>query len=285
MSVVSRRQRDVLKALPSIRDRIYGDFLMGSRLDLYGKLLETALQTGYRISPVGEAWRLMQDGELDPSQRRMILRHDIDTDPRTAAAMWSIDRALGVKSSYFFRLATFAPALMADIAGDGGEASYHFEELSSIAKQQHLRSGSAALRHLPEARDRFAENLQWLRGETGLPMRVVASHGDFVNRRLGVPNWVILTDLEFRRRVGIVLETYDEAFLRRLPARYTDASHPQYWDPGDPAAMIRAGEPVISVLVHPRHWRVDRLVNARDDIRRAVDGMRFALPSGPRGRE
>lgn len=275
----------MLKALSSIRDRIYGDFLMGPRLDLYGKLLETALQAGYRISSVGEAWRLMEVGDLDPSQRHLILRHDIDTDPRTAAAMWSIDRVLGVKSSYFFRLATFAPALMADIAADGGEASYHFEELSSVAKQRHLRSGPEALLGLPEARERFAENLLRLRGETGLPMHVVASHGDFVNRHLGVPNSVILDDLEFRRRVGVVLETYDQAFLRRLPARYTDAPHPQYWDPADPAPMIRAGEPVISVLVHPRHWRIDRLVNARDDVRRAVEGMRFALPSGPRGRE
>jgi hypothetical protein len=274
----------VLKALPSIRDRLYSDFLMGSRLDLYGKFLESVLRAGYRISSVGEAWRLMEDGDLDPSQRHMILRHDVDTDPHTAAAMWDIDRGLGVESSYFFRLATLAPALMAAMAGAGGEASYHFEELSSVAKQRHLRSGSEALLHLPEARERFAENLQRLRGETGLPMQVVASHGDFVNRQLGVPNWVILADLEFRRRVGVVLETYDEAFLRHLPARYTDAPHPEYWDPADPAAMIRAGVPVISVLVHPRHWRVDRLVNARDDIRRAADGMRFALPSGPWGR-
>jgi hypothetical protein len=274
----------MLKALPRMRDRMYGDFLMGSRLDLYGQLLESALRAGYRISSVGEAWRLMEDGALDASQRHMILRHDVDTDPQTAAAMWGIDRGLGVESSYFFRLATVAPALMAAIAGDGGEASYHFEELSSVARHRHLRNGSDALRHLPEARDLFAQNLQRLRGETGLPMRVVASHGDFVNRQLGVPNWVILADLEFRRRVGVDLETYDEAFLRHLPARYTDAPYPRYWEPVDPAAMIQAGEPVISVLVHPRHWRVDRLVNARDDIRRAVDGMRFALPSGPRGR-
>jgi hypothetical protein len=274
----------VLKALPIIRDRIYGDFLMGSRLDLYGQLLESALRAGYRISSVGEAWRLMKDGGLDPSHRHMILRHDVDTDPRTAAAMSGIDRGLGVESSYFFRLATVAPTLMADIAGDGGEASYHFEELSSVAKRRHLRSGSDALRYLPEARDLFAENLRRLRCETGLPMRVVASHGDFVNRRLGVPNSVILADDEFRRRVGVDLETYDEAFLRHLPARYTDAPHPQYWQPADPVAMIQAGVPVISVLVHPRHWRVDRLGNARDDTLRAVDGVRFALPSGPWGR-
>ena len=92
-----------------------------------------------------------------------------------------------MESSYFFRLSTLAPALMAEIAAGGGEASYHYEELSWVAKRRRLRSRSDALRALPEARDRFAENLQTLRMKTGLPMRVVASHGDFVNRRLGYP--------------------------------------------------------------------------------------------------
>ena len=202
--------------------------------------------------------------------------------------MWGIDRGLGVESSYFFRLATVVPALMGAIGEHGSEASYHFEELSSVAKKRHLRSRTQALQHLPEARDLFAENLRRLRAETGLPMQIVASHGDFVNRQLGVDNAVILADLEYRQRMAVILETYDEALLRHLPVRYTDAPHPQYWEPADPdrepghpAAVIQAGVPLISVLVHPRHWRVDRLVNASDDIRRAVDGMRFALPSRP----
>jgi hypothetical protein len=213
-----------------------------------------------------------------------VLRHDVDTDPRTAAAMWDIDRRLGVESSYFFRLSTIAPALMAGIARGGGEASYHYEELSSVAKRRGLRSRSDAICHLPEARDEFAENLGRLRTMTGLPMRVVAAHGDFVNRRLGIPNWVILADPEFRQRLYIDLETYDDAFLRRLPSQHMDAPHPRYWAYTDPADAIRAGEPAMSVLVHPRHWRVDPLGNARDDLRRLVEGVRFEVAAGRRRR-
>ena len=36
----------MLKALPRIRDRIYGDFLMESRLALYGQLLEIGTASG-----------------------------------------------------------------------------------------------------------------------------------------------------------------------------------------------------------------------------------------------
>ena len=107
----------------------------------------------------------------------MVLRHDVDTDPGTAAAMWDIDRGLAVESSYFFRLSTLAPALMADIAAGGSEASYHYEELSSVAKRRRLRNRSDALRALPEARERFSENFQKLRVVTrGLRVVSVLPH-------------------------------------------------------------------------------------------------------------
>lgn len=271
------------KGLRSLRDRVYSDFLMGSRLEAYEQFLEVALGAGYRISSVGGLWRRIQGDGLDPEHRYFALRHDVDTDPRTAAAMWGVDRRLGVQSSYFFRLSTLDPALMADIAQEGGEVSYHYEELSSVAKRRRLRSRSDALAHVPEAQDLFAQNLGRLRAMTGLPMRVVASHGDFAGRRLGFTNWVILDDPDFRREVGIDLETYDKAFLGCLPRRYIDAPSPRYWEPADPTAAIKAGEPVISVLVHPRQWRADPMVNGRDDILRVIEGLRFKLPARPGG--
>jgi hypothetical protein len=197
--------------------------------------------------------------------------------------MWDIDEDLGVRSSFFFRLSTLEPELMASIAAAGGEASYHYEELATVVKRRGLRDRAAALRQLPEARALFAENLGALRTRTGLPMRVVASHGDFVNTRLRAPNWLILDDPPTREALGIELETYDRKLLDHLPARMTDRPYPRYWDPRDPVAAIEAGEPLISLLIHPRHWRVDLIGNARDDLRRGLDGVRLALASRRRG--
>lgn len=267
----------MLTLLSTLRDRVRTDFLMGSRLDVYRRFLELALRAEYRIRSVGGLWRLIGDQGLDPAQRYLVFRHDVDTDWRTAAAMWEIDRELGIETSYFFRLSTIAPALMADIARGGSEASYHYEELATVAKRRGLRMRSEAVAYLPEARDQFAKNIGRLRATTGLPMRVVASHGDFVNRRLGIPNWVVLDDPNFRHEVGVDLETYDQAFLRNLPSRHLDGQYPRFWEPTDPAEAIRAGEPVISVLVHPRNWRADPMVNARDDIGRLVEGVQFEI--------
>ena len=183
---------------------------MPSRLEAYRGLLELALSARYRVVSIESFWRLLVDDAVDPAGRYLILRHDIDTDPSTAAAMWEIERHLGIESSYYFRLSTTDLGLMRAISDSGGEASYHYEEVAAIVKERRLRRADEVLDHLPEARDRFCENLGRLRTATGLTMRVVASHGDFVNRAVGVANRAILDDPAFRQSVGVDLEVYDE---------------------------------------------------------------------------
>ena len=264
--------------LGRVRDRLYGDFLMGSRLDEYQLFLESALGAGYRITSVGEAWRMIGAEETGPGRRNVVLRLDVDTDPKTAEAMWTVADELGIRGSYFFRLSTLDPAVMSAMSAGGSEVSYHFEELSTVAKRRRLRSASEALAALPEARDLFASNLLRLRQTTGLPMRVVAAHGDFVNRRLGVSNARILDEPTLRHELGIELETYDEAFMRHVTSAHTDVPHPHYWDPIDPESAMRAGEHLLSILVHPRHWRADPLINARDNALRIAQGVQHRLP-------
>jgi hypothetical protein len=269
----------VTMILRRISGRIYGDFLMPSRLATYRVLLETALGAGYAILSIERFWELIQAGTVDPAQRYLILRNDIDTGPQTAGAMWRIERSLGIVSSYFFRLSYLDLALMRDIAAAGGEASYHYEELATVAKRRHLHTRSDALRYLPEAQDLFRLNVARLRDLSGQPIRIVASHGDFVNRKLGLASWLILADPAFRAEVGIELETYDEVFMSHVTSRHADLTSPPYWTPADPIAAIERAEPVIYLLVHPRGWQVERSFNARDDLVRIWQSLRFALPA------
>ena len=264
--------------LRRIWERVYCDFLMPSRLGDYRALLETALGAGYAIVSVERFWALIGADAVDPARHYLVLRHDIDTGPRTARAMWRIERSLGIAGSYYFRLSTLDLGLMADIAAAGGEASYHYEELATVAKCRHLRTRADALAHLPEAQDRFQRNLARLRALTGLPMRVVASHGDFVNRKLGLINWAILADPEFRVEVGIELETYDEAFMSRVTSRHADLMSRPYWTPTEPLAAIQRAEPLVYLLIHPRGWNVERIANVRANALRMWEGLLYALP-------
>jgi hypothetical protein len=263
----------------SVWHRVYADFFMPSRLGTYRHLLRTAMGAGYAIVSIERLWELMQTRAIEPGARYLVLRHDIDTDPRTGRAMWAIEQAEGAEGSYFFRLSTVDLDLIARIGAAGGHVGYHYEELALVAKDRRLRTRAEALRYVPEAQERFARNLERLRDTTGQTMRVVAAHGDFVNRALGVPNWVILTDPDFRREAGVDLETYDEAFMSHVTSRHSDTHYPRFWIPAGPAAAIAAGEPIVYLLVHPRHWKVARTVNARDDLGRLVESVMYRRPT------
>lgn len=258
--------------LPSIGRRLYADFLMPSRLEDFRALLVDARERGYAVEGVRDFWRASRGGAEKPTGRRLVLRHDVDTDPATARAMWDIERALGVASSYYFRLGTLDVALMREIESSGGEASYHYEELADHAKARGLATREAALADFAVIREAFRANLSRLRAETGLPMTVVASHGDFANRRLQTFNFEPLADPALRAELGIELETYDAAFWKLVDGRYADAPPPRFWNPESPVAALRAGAPVVYLLVHPRQWRANPRANLADNLRRLREG-------------
>jgi hypothetical protein len=262
--------------------RAYADFLMPSRLGIYQSTLETALEHGYEFVTVDGFWRRIKAETVDPASRYLVLRHDIDTDPAMGRAIWEIDQSLGISSSYYFRLSTLDVPLMLAIDAKGGEASYHFEELATLAKQRRIRRGADALNLIGEAQEQFRANVRRMRSITGLPILTVASHGDFTNRRLRIPNWALLVDRGFRELVGIDLEAYDDAFMRHVTSRHSDSGPLGAWSPTSALTAIRAHEPVIYLLVHPRQWGSNLVVNFKDDWGRVAQGVGYELlPSRP----
>lgn len=252
-------------------NRLQADFLSGSRLDEYRELLQSATVAGYQIAPV----RALAHTNTPSPARLCVLRHDVDTDPETACMMWRIELDLGITSSYFFRLSTVDPRLMREIAAHGGEVGYHYEEFATLAKSYGLHTAEQVMRHLPEARALFRANLEGLRSSTGLPLRSAASHGDFINRRLGITNKPILSDPVFRETVGIDLEAYDESLRDQLAGSFRDLQYPARWLPLSPALAIESGDTPIHILVHPRQWRANPKVNGKDDTRRLWEGVAY----------
>ena len=261
------------------RDLIKRDLTMATRLPEYRAMIETILASGYIVMPIERFWAHIEAGTVDPSMRYAILRHDLDTDPGTAQVMWRIEQQLGVQSSWFFRLSTLDVAFMQAIVAAGGEASYHYEEVATLAKGYRIRRHDEAVARLPEARRLFRRNVERLRVTTGLPIRVVASHGDFVNRKLKLSNTAILADPEFRASVDIELETYDNAFMRHVTARHSDAMAPMFWMPERAMDAFARLEPVVYLLLHPRNWHPSRQANLRENVRLLRQGVAFALPS------
>jgi len=260
--------------------RIYSDFLLPNRINEYREILTKAINKGYEILSVARFYEITQCFGKDQlkNNKYMILRHDVDTDVETLRDLWNVVKDLKVSASYFFRLSSLDINLMQEIASYGSEASYHYEELASYGKK-HALNGSGVLSQLGVIRKEFAKNLQNLRKETALPMDIVASHGDWLNRKIGVANTTILKDYRFREEIGIKLETYDTVFMDYVDSRHSDTLYPEFWKPNSPLAAIERGAPVIYLLMHPRHWRSNIKENLSDDFNRAFEEVSFRLRS------
>jgi hypothetical protein len=257
-----------------LHQRLYLDFLLPSRLDDYRQLIERAATLGYGFHTVGSFHAARQAGTLEP--RVLVLRCDVDTDPATAEAKFHIVEETGGRASFFFRLRTLDVDLMRRMEASGCEASYHFEEVATVAKELGLRTRLEVEHQLPLIEQRFCANVLSVRARTGLAIEVLAAHGDWINRRLGITNRRVLTP-DVRRRLGIVVEAYDRDARAGITSRFADASYPGLWAPQPPSAALERGDPAVYVLTHPRQWGRNVKVNLVDDVRRLREELQHRL--------
>lgn len=128
-------------------------------LKSYRRLLTAALESGYSIQTFEGFLRHPQEGNV------IILRHDVDELAPNALRMAQVERQLGVKASYYFRIVKQSnnPDIIRQIVGMGHEVGYHYEDLVSA-------EGDAAV-----AVESFAKNLTYFR--QFYPVATVCMHG------------------------------------------------------------------------------------------------------------
>jgi hypothetical protein len=252
--------------MKTILHRIYADYLMPSRLHEYEALLVAAKDAGYTQMSIRKFFRGTKAKQV------LVHRHDIDSDLRTARKMFELECRHEVNSSYYFRLSTLDLDFMREIEDAGSEASYHYEEVASFAKQRHLHDPVEVRRHFPAMRDQFAVNVARITKALGRSLSTVASHGDFANRKLGIVNHELLDDASLRKRCGIECETYDQALLSQFDLYISDRKYPVYYKPVSPFHALGRHQR-ICLLTHPVQWETNWLDNTRCNFRRLSEGM------------
>jgi hypothetical protein len=164
--------------------------------------------------------------------------------------MWEIERELGIVGSYFFRRSTWDVRFMHELVAAGYEVGYHYEELATLVKERGAATADEARALLVPARARLASSLAELRSRSsGLPLDVLAAHGDFANRAVGVSSVELLADAAFRAEIGVRLEAYDVE--GHVDARSSDNSILTYWSPRDPVEALRRGESAVELCCIP----------------------------------
>jgi hypothetical protein len=246
---------------------------MRSKIDNYREILRAAVNNNYEFHTVLSFENLIRENKIDAEAKYLILRCDVDTsDFKLLNSFITAEKEYGARCSYYFRLSTINYDLMKRINKQGGEASYHYEEIATYCLNNHIKNKETAIERLPIIRKIFIENYFEVKRLSGLDLLTIASHGDFVNVKLGLPNYHIV-DEEVRRQVGIIREVYDSEQMDYVTFRRADHSCVNFTE--ESVQAIINNEKVIYLLTHPAQWRADFWVNFKMNIDRIVKGLYY----------
>lgn len=251
--------------------RINRDFFSGNRISQYKRILKCAVTNGYEFHTVLSFENIKE--RVSEKSKIIILRRDVDTaDYVIMNDFLKEEIEHGAKCSYYFRLNTVDYDFMSKVHNAGGEASYHYEELASYAYCNHIKDKTEVLRHIDEIRELFIRNYNMMKAKSHLPLLTVASHGDFVNKKIGITNVLIVND-QVREKNGIIREAYDDEHMKYITYRIADHSSPNFMELA--LAAIERGEPIIELLTHPRQWNSNIRVNLKENITRCCKGLMY----------
>jgi hypothetical protein len=261
--------------LSKLAPRLYQNYLMRDRLGEYRALLAHIQAGGYRFMTLADFALAVQSG-APPQDKAAILRVDVDSDPRGARRMFEVERALDIRATYYFRLTTIDQPLIAAMTQYGTEVGYHFEELSAMARRRGFRGLADVESARDELRQEFRNDFAQFQRQTGVCPRTIASHGDFLNRRLALRNnWFV--DRALLNELGIIAEAYEPWLVSRISARAADRPAPMWWYPQSPEEALQSSPAVLLLVVHPRQWIRNSWANARADFERLRGEIQYRL--------
>lgn len=255
--------------------RIYDDFFRPSREDEYETIIKAAKNHGYEFHTVLSFETIISKG-IEKGKKYFINRRDIDTaDFDILRKFLEIEKKYGAKATYYFRLSTIDYSLMKEIELQGGEASYHYEEIASFCFKNRVKNKAVVMDNMESIRDEFILNYNLVKHNSGLACRTVSMHGDFTNVSLGIQDGIVV-DNRIREATGIVREAYDRKRMDLISFRSADQTD------GDNTvkrvlAAIERGEPVIELLTHPRQWNSPIWINLKEEFVRVFKGLYMRL--------
>lgn len=258
----------------NIKQRLYNDFFRPSKECDYELILKAAHDNGYEVHTMLSFEDVIKKG-VEEGKKYLILRRDIDTaDFKILRKMLALEKEYGARATYYFRWNTVSVKLMKEIA-EGGEASYHFEEIATYCYRHRIRSKDRMMEHIEEIKDLFIAQYAKFKAKTGQPCLTVASHGDYVNSKFKIQNKELIDD-RVRKVCGIQREAYDAAHMDMLTCRIADQVEMERFTEKAIAAIER-GEPVLELLTHPRQWNSPIWVNLKEEIGRVFKQIYMGL--------
>ena len=264
-----------------LKTKLYEDFFKPNRLPSYEKTLLHARHNGYKMLGILDFYQIVLGDPLfyENGVKYLLNRHDIDTSPRVAREMFEIEKRVYGKdgsATYYFRDSTTDLGLIKEIDAYGYEAAYHYEELATYEKKHKFKNTRILREHLPEMGQQFITDIEKFRSITGVQSVSVASHGDFVNTKLQMQSYEILSQDDIRKAASITVEAYDETINKYVKARFADQILVARFSE-EVIKSIDSNCPIILMLTHPRNWKVDIRDNIRENFVRLIQGISYEV--------
>lgn len=248
-----------------MKERIYANYLMKNRYKEYEEFLKAFLNVGYEFICVRDFEKLKKH-----DKRYIIVRHDIDSDIKIAKKMFEIEKKLNVKSTYYFRLCTMDVKFIKEINKYGSEAGYHYEEIAQYCKDRKQMTKEFVENNIDEIKYIMINNIRNFEKNTGIKISSIASHGDFINRKINVRN-EYLYDEDMKKKLKLI-EAYSIENL--LDFRTADAMYPKFWKE-DYKKAIELNSKNVLVLVHPRWWDKAPISRTKLELERIVELIKY----------
>lgn len=239
-----------------------------SRWKKYKKLLQLFIENGYDIVSLVQFYNeynphrsIDAQSWLFSDEKLLLLRHDVDDDPKSAYKMALIEMQLGVRSTFYFRWKTVNNKLIAFLLKNKFEIGLHYESLANYVEFINEHTDSSIDSEFQDKGGLFFNSVRILENEMELfksrfggsmTLNSICSHGAQVNRDIRITNYDIIPE-PFRMEKNI-FEAYDLSQLATSYISDTSSIHGMWRRGENPYKAIKREDKIIYLLIHPCHW-------------------------------
>ncbi len=251
----------------------------------YKQLLKALQEAGYRF-------QTFEQYLSAPSEKVIILRHDVDAKNKNSLAFAKIQHNAGVHGSYYFRMVpgSFDKDIILEMKALGHEIGYHYEDMDFAQKEV---GGKPKEEDLYDIAYRiFTKNLHILREL--YPVKTICMHGSPLSK---FDNKALWKKYDYRKS-GIIGEPYfdvnfKEVFYITDTGRRWDGdkvsvrdkvkentfSHLSFHSTDDIIAAVRKGSFPEKVMMtfHPQRWNDSMLAWTKELVLQNIKNIVKAI--------
>lgn len=200
---------------------------------------------------------------MSQADNAIIIRHDVDKNPKLALRMAELEKKYNITSSYYFRMkkGVFIPDIINEIAELGHEIGYHYEVVDKAEGD------------LEKAIEIFIKELKEFR--TLYNVKTISMHGNPLSKN---DNRIIWSKYDFRN-YGIIGEVYlsidynkviylsdtcrtwsknKPAITDFIPGSHTTQNYvPDIDSTNELIEFLKTNKRDVCLLVHPNRWNAN----------------------------